>query len=64
MINEIKALEAVQLISPKLVIPCHYNGAFFWKKNVNPADDQFFKKQVENMGIQCSVMGYGDEIVF
>ena len=62
--NEDEALEAVQLISPKLVIPCHYNGAFFWKRNVNPADDQFFKKQVENMGIQCRIMGYGDEIVF
>ena len=62
--NEDEALEAVKLISPKLVIPCHYNEACFWKRNVNPADDRFFKKQVENMGIQCRIMGYGDEIVF
>jgi L-ascorbate metabolism protein UlaG (beta-lactamase superfamily) len=62
--NEDEALEAVRLISPKLVIPCHYNEAFFWKKNCNPADDRFFKKQVEDMGIECRIMGYGDEIIF
>jgi L-ascorbate metabolism protein UlaG (beta-lactamase superfamily) len=62
--NEDEALEAVRLISPKLVIPCHYNGNFFWKRNVNPADDRYFKKQVENLGIECRIMGYGDEIVF
>jgi len=62
--NEDEALEAVRLISPKRVIPCHYNGNFFWKRNVNPADDRDFKKQVENLGIECRIMGYGDEIVF
>lgn len=61
--NEDEALEAIQFISPKLVIPCHYNEAFFWKKNCNPADDRFFKKRVEDMGIECRIMGYGDEIV-
>ena len=62
--NEDEALEAVQFISPKLVIPCHYNEALFWKKNCNPADDRFFKKQVEDMNIECRIMSYGDEIVF
>jgi L-ascorbate metabolism protein UlaG (beta-lactamase superfamily) len=62
--NEAEALEAVQLISPKLVIPCHYNEAFFWKRNCNPADVRRFKKQVEHMNIECRIMGYGDEIVF
>lgn len=62
--NEDEALAAVRLISPKLVIPCHYNGAFFWKMNVNPADVRYFQKQVENMGIECRIMGNGDEIVF
>lgn len=61
--NEDEALEAVELISPKRVIPCHYNEAFFWRRNVNPADDRFFKKRVEAMGMECHVMGYGDEIV-
>jgi L-ascorbate metabolism protein UlaG (beta-lactamase superfamily) len=57
------ALEAVKLISPKKVIPCHYNVSFFWIKNINPADDLFFKREVEKMGIECSVMKYGDEII-
>ncbi len=57
------ALKAVKLISPKRVIPCHYNASFFWIKNINPADDQFFKREVEKMGIECSIMKYGDEII-
>jgi len=61
--NEAEALEAVQLISPKFVIPCHYNEAFFWKRNCNTTDDQYFKKQVEDMGIECRIMNYGDEII-
>jgi len=61
--NEDEAIEAVRLISPKLVIPCHYNEAFLWKRNGNPADDEYFKTQLENMGIECRIMGYGDEIV-
>ncbi len=56
------ALEAVKLISPKKVIPCHYNVSFFWIKNIVPADDQMFKREVEKMGIECSIMLYGDEI--
>ena len=62
--NEDEALEAVKLISPKLVIPCHYNEAFLWKRNCNLTDDQYFRKQVEDMGIECKLMGYGDELVF
>ena len=56
------ALEAVKLIAPKKVIPCHYNVPFLWLKNIAPADDQFFKREVENLGIECNIMQYGDEI--
>lgn len=59
--NEEEALEAVGPMSPKLVIPCHYNGAFLWKRNANPADAQYFKTRVERMGIECKIMSYGDE---
>lgn len=61
--NEDEAVEAVGLILPKLVIPCHYNGAFLWKRKVNPADTQYFKTRVEGMGIECKIMGYGDELI-
>ncbi|MCC2615011.1 MBL fold metallo-hydrolase [Aestuariibacter halophilus] len=56
------ALEAVKIIAPKKVIPCHYNVAFFWIKNIACADDQLFKREVEKLGIECSIMRYGDEI--
>ena len=56
------ALEAVKLISPKKVIPCHYNIPFLWIKNIAPADDQLFKHEVEKLGIESNIMQYGDEI--
>jgi len=56
------ALEAVKLISPRKVIPCHYNVPFFWIKNIAPADSQLFKHEVKKLGIECSIMQYGDEI--
>jgi len=58
-----EALEAVKLISPKKVVPCHYNAAFLWMRNAAPADDQLFKSEVEKMGIECTLMKSGDEIV-
>ena len=58
--DEEKALEAVKLIKPKVVIPCHYNCDFFWRKNVNPADDEMFKREVEKMGVECHIMHSGD----
>ena len=57
-----EALEAVRLMAPKRVIPCHYSVPFFWKKKMSPADDQQFKHDVEKLGIACSIMQYGDEI--
>ena len=56
------ALEAVKLIAPKVVIPCHYNIPFLWIKNIAPADDRLFKREVEKLGIRCNIMRYGDEI--
>ena len=56
------ALQAVKSISPKLVIPCHYSVPFLWSKKYCPADDQKFKSEVENMGFECRIMKYGDEI--
>jgi len=55
------ALEAVKIMSPKIVIPCHYNVPFFWIKKMAPADDHAFKKDIENLGIECRIMHSGDE---
>jgi len=45
--DENEAVEAVKIIQPRLVIPCHYNNcpAFFTRK-YNPADDMRFKNYV------------------
>jgi len=56
------AVEAVRRMAPKMVIPCHYNVPFMWVKNIAPADDQIFKREVEKLGTECNIMKYGDEI--
>ena len=57
-----EALEAVSIISPKLVIPCHYSVPFFWKKKIAPANGEEFKRRVEALGITCRIMRYGDTL--
>jgi len=58
-----EALEAVKMISPKKVIPTHYNcGALLWRK-LNSANPDAFKSGVEKMGIECIIMKDGDEII-
>ena len=61
--GEKEALEAVRLIEPKRVIPMHYNCDFLWQRNINPADDELFKREVEKMGMECIIMKDGDEIL-
>ena len=56
------AIEAVKLIAPKMVIPCHYNVPFLWIKNIARADGELFKREVEKLGIECNLMRSGDEI--
>jgi L-ascorbate metabolism protein UlaG (beta-lactamase superfamily) len=61
--DEEEALQAVKIIKPKLVIPCHYNCPAFFSKNYSPADDKMFKEEVEKIGIECNIMKYGDELI-
>lgn len=56
------AIEAVKMIQPKVVIPCHYNVSFLWIKQFAKVDDQYFKQEVEKLGVTCHIMRYGDEI--
>jgi L-ascorbate metabolism protein UlaG (beta-lactamase superfamily) len=57
-----EALEAVKLISPKWVIPCHYNVPLFWKPRFAVADDQRFKREVEREGAECTILKYGESM--
>jgi L-ascorbate metabolism protein UlaG (beta-lactamase superfamily) len=62
-IDEKEALEVVKLMSPKMVIPCHYNNDILWIKNANPADGEMFKREVEKIGLACTIMKHGDAII-
>ncbi len=61
--DEEEALEAVKMVSPRTVIPCHYDCGALLSKKLNQADAYMFKREVEKMGIECTIMQYGDEIL-
>lgn len=60
--DEKEAIQAVKIIQPKLVIPCHYNCPALFSKKYNPANDKMFKKEVEKMGIKCVILNQGESI--
>jgi L-ascorbate metabolism protein UlaG (beta-lactamase superfamily) len=51
------AVKAVELANPKVATPIHFNTF-----PVIQADPQLFKKLVEDKGLKCKVMGFGEEI--
>ena len=51
------ALKAVEFVNPKTVIPMHFNTF-----DVIAVDPKEFKKKVEEKGINCIIMGFGEEI--
>jgi L-ascorbate metabolism protein UlaG (beta-lactamase superfamily) len=55
-----EALEAIKLIKPKRVIPCHYSVPLFWKRRFAVADDQRFKREAERLGAECTILKYGE----
>jgi L-ascorbate metabolism protein UlaG (beta-lactamase superfamily) len=61
--DEEDALKAVSIMKPRLVIPCHYNCPALFSKNFNPADDKSFKAGVQEMGFECRILKYGDELI-
>lgn len=61
--DEKEALQAIEIMKPKLVIPCHYNCPALFSKHFNPADEEDFKKEVEKLGIQCSILKKEDSIM-
>lgn len=52
-----EAVQAVSMMRPRLVIPCHYNCPVFFTKTYNPADDKQFKSEVEKAGSRCIIPG-------
>lgn len=60
--NEDEALEVVRMMKPALVLPCHYNCPGLFTKKYNPADDAYFKSEVEKLGSRCSILLSGDSV--
>lgn len=58
--DEDEALEAVSIMRPHTVIPCHYDCPGFFTKHYNPADDQYFKRGAEKLGSRCVILGNGE----
>jgi L-ascorbate metabolism protein UlaG (beta-lactamase superfamily) len=60
--DEEEALQAIKIMQPKLVIPCHYNCPAFFTKKYNPANDKTFKTEVEKTGAKCVILHKGESI--
>jgi L-ascorbate metabolism protein UlaG (beta-lactamase superfamily) len=60
--NVSEALRAVEIMRPKLVIPCHYDCPGLFSKNLNPADANRFKDEVEKAGAKAVILQMGDSI--
>lgn len=57
-----EACEAVRIIGPRAVIPCHHDVPFFWTRGYAPADERLFKNEVEKLGVECHILGDGDSL--
>ena len=57
-----EALQAVRIMQPKIVIPCHYNCPGLFTKKYNPADDKMFKTEVEKAGARCVILHQGESV--
>ena len=60
--DEDEALQAINIMRPKLVIPCHYNCPAFFTKKYNPANETRFKKEVEKTGARCVILHKGESV--
>ena len=60
--DEEDALKAVKQIKAAFVIPCHYNVPAFFSKAYNPADAEYFRREVEKMGSRCALLERGETV--
>jgi len=51
--DEHEALEAINIIQPRMVIPMHYDLPILFTKHYASIDESMFTKKIEKMGIQC-----------
>ncbi len=58
--NEDEALQAVELLAPRLVIPCHYDCGVLFSRRESPADVNRFRAGVQQLGCECVVLRPGE----
>lgn len=58
-----EACEAVRIIGPRAVVPCHHDVPFFWTRRYAPADVRLFAREVEKLGVECHTLRAGDSLV-
>lgn len=60
--DEGEALQVVEAMRPKMVIPCHYNLPAFFTRKYCPADAGRFRRGVEKLGLNCAILGKGESL--
>ena len=62
--DEYEALEAVEIIKPKLVIPMHYDMPILFTKHYASVDESRFKSEIMKLGADCLILkkGYSVQI--
>lgn len=58
--DEDEAAEAVAEMSPRWVIPCHYDCGAIFNRRLNSADAGYFADLVNKSGSECVIMQPGD----
>ncbi len=60
--DEDEALQAVKIMNPATVVPCHYNFPAFFTSKYCPADDAYFKREVEKLGSRCVILHNAESV--
>ena len=58
-LNIKEALQAIDLIQPRKVTPCHYNCPLLWGELFNKADAEYFAEEVKARGKECLLLKRG-----
>ena len=60
--DDYEALEAVEIIQPKMVIPMHYDMPILFNKHYASVDESMFKREIEKLGSECMILKKGKSI--
>jgi L-ascorbate metabolism protein UlaG (beta-lactamase superfamily) len=58
--DEHEALDAINIIQPKFVIPMHYDLPILFTRHYGSVDEAMFKREVEILGAHCKMLKKGE----